>query len=116
MTRPFAGRTGQVSEGQISPDGRTLATGSTDGTIRLWDMKTQQPIGAPLPGHPGEEVIPIWTPDGRRLLAAYDSGRAFLWDIREPSLIRQACRVAGRRLTRTEWEEFVPGRDYDPAC
>jgi hypothetical protein len=32
------------------------------------------------------------------------------------SLIRHACGVAGRRLTRTEWTEFLPGRGYDPAC
>ena len=31
-------------------------------------------------------------------------------------LLRQACQVAGRRLTRAEWAQFLPGRDYDPAC
>jgi hypothetical protein len=39
-----------------------------------------------------------------------------VWDIRSSSLVRQACRVAGRRLTRAEWAEFLPGRAYAPAC
>jgi len=61
-------------------------------------------------------VVPFFTPDGGRLVAAYATGRAYLWDIRPRSLAAHACRVAGRRLTRAEWEEFLPGREYDPAC
>ena len=37
----------------VSPDGRTLATGLSNGTVRLWDIQTQQTIGSPLPGVPG---------------------------------------------------------------
>jgi WD40 repeat protein len=116
ITRAFAGHTGSVDLAAISPDDRTLATGARDGTIRLWDIKTQQPIGAPLTGLPGARVIPIWTPDGSGLIAAYDTGRAYRWDIRPASLVKHACDVAGRQLTRAEWEEALPGRDYDPAC
>jgi hypothetical protein len=50
------------------------------------------------------------------VIAGYDTGRAIRWDIRPASLIRRACRLAGRTLTREEWAEFLPGRDYDPAC
>ena len=100
----------------ISPDNRTLATSSTDGTVRLWDIGSEQPVGAPLPGLGGRRNVAMFTPDGDALIAGYDTGRAFRWDIRAESLIRHACGVAGRRLTRTEWTEFLPGRDYDPAC
>ena len=77
---------------------------------------TEQAVGAPLPGGPNEPVLPFFTPDGTRLIASYQSGRAYIWDIRPGPLIRHACQVAGRRLTRTEWDEFLPGRDDDPAC
>ncbi|HKH17724.1 MAG TPA: BTAD domain-containing putative transcriptional regulator [Solirubrobacteraceae bacterium] len=116
VTRVFTGHAGAVTEATISRDNRTLATSSADGSVRLWDIKSEQPVGAPLPGLPGRVSVPVLTPDGTGLFAGYDTGQAFRWDIRPASLIRRACAIAGRRLTRTEWEEFLPGRDYRPAC
>ena len=60
--------------------------------------------------------MPSFTFDGTGLIAAYATGDAYRWDIRPESLARHACEVAGRRLTRDEWQEFLPGRDYAPAC
>jgi WD40 repeat protein len=116
VTRLLAGDAGAIFQAAISRDGRTLATGSLEGTVRLWDIETEQAVGGPLPGLPGQGVIPYFTPDGTSLIASYESGRAYRWDIRPESLARHACQVAGRRLTRAEWAEFLPGRDYDPAC
>jgi tricorn protease-like protein len=116
VTRSFGPHAGVVSGAAISRDGRTLATGGDDGTVRLWDIQTGQAVGAPLPGLPNRTVVPSFTADGTHLLAAYETGGAYLWDIWPASLVRRACRVAGRRLTRAEWNEFLPGRDYDPAC
>jgi len=116
VTPVLAGEPGTIVGAAITPDNRTLATGSATGAVQLWDIRSGQALGAPLPGVPSSGVIPAFTPDGRRLVATYASGRAYVWDIRSASLIRQACRVAGRRLTRAEWAEFLPGREYDPAC
>ena len=112
----LSGHAGALNGAAISPDGRTLATGGDDGTVRLWDIESEQAVGAPLPGLPNRTVVPSFTPDGTHLLAGYETGDAYLWDIRPESLVRQACRVAGRRLSRAEWNEFLPGRDYEPAC
>ncbi|MGA7733612.1 MAG: AAA family ATPase, partial [Chloroflexia bacterium] len=40
-----------VNSVAFSPDGKTLASGSYDGTIILWDVATGQQIGQPLTGH-----------------------------------------------------------------
>jgi WD40 repeat protein len=116
-TRRFTAHAGGVESQSVSPNGRTLATGGPDGTIRLWDLRTQQPLGAPLPGLPNRPVAPQFTPDGAYLLAIYgDSGRAYRWDVRPSSWARHACAVAGRTLTRSEWQDALPERDYAPAC
>ncbi len=116
VTRALSGHTGPVLWQSTSPDGRTLATGSTDGTIRLFDLRTQQPLGTPLPGLPNRPVAPIFTRDGAYLFAVTSAGRAYRWDMRPGSWARHACAVAGRTLTRAEFSDALPGRDYAPAC
>ena len=116
VTRPLAADAGAIVQAAISPDGRTLATGSLEGTVRMWDIETEQALGAALPGLPAIPVIPYFTADGKHLIASYETGRAYHWDIRPESLARHACQVAGRRLTRAEWAQFLPDRPYEPAC
>ena len=116
VTRWLGSDAGGIVIAHISPDGRTLATGSETGNVQLWDISTEQALGPPLPGGTNVSVLPFFTADGNALIASYATGRAITWDIRSESLTRHACEVAGRRLTRDEWQEFVPGRDYDPAC
>ena len=61
-------------------------------------------------------VSPQFTPDGAHLFALTNAGRAYRWDVRPASWARHACAVAGRRLTRSEWRDALPERDYNPAC
>ena len=114
-SRRFVGHAGRVEWQSASPDGRTLATGGPDGTVRLWDLPTQQPLGAPLPGRTDRYLLPQFAPDGAHLFAIA-TGRAYRWDVRPASWARHACAVAGRTLTRSEWKDALPERDYDPAC
>ena len=51
-----------------------------------------------------------------RLLALTQVGDAFVWDLDPDRWSEQACDVANRRLTRSEWRAFLPDRPYEPAC
>jgi hypothetical protein len=84
--------------------------------VRLWDLPTQRPVGAPLPALPGRGTVAQFTPDGKSLFALTDAGRAFRWDVRQSSWLRHACDVAGRHLTPLEWHDALPDFDYAPAC
>jgi hypothetical protein len=87
-----------------------------DGTVALWDVKTQNPIGPPLPIEPDTYVAADLSPDGARLFAASLSRRAIRWDIAPNAWKQRACRVAGRELTQQEWADALPGRSYRAVC
>ena len=56
-----------MSSVAFSPDGQTLASGSFDLTIILWDVATGKPRGAPLVGHGSEVFSVAFSPDGSTL-------------------------------------------------
>ena len=74
---------GRLSKIQFSPDGKTLATGSDDSTICLWDVekagKNWEPRATITAG--GNTVGALaFSPDGRTLAAGtWDKGRATLF-------------------------------------
>jgi WD40 repeat protein len=107
---------GIVATIDLSPDGRTLLTAGADGQVRLWDVASRRPIATPLPGQERINVTAHFSPDGRYVYAVFSNGRAYRWDVRPSAWTRQACSVAGRRLTRAEWHETLPDRPYAPAC
>jgi WD40 repeat protein len=63
----------------VSPDGRTLLTGSTDRTARLWDVSAGVPQGEPLT-HDSPFVSVGWAPDGRTLLTINQGWDYSFWD------------------------------------
>jgi hypothetical protein len=54
--------------------------------------------------------------DGRHLLETNGNGQGAVWEVDPESWAQRACEIAGRTLTPGEWEEFLPGRPYEPAC
>ena len=86
----------------ISPDGKTLATGGLDGTIRLWDVDTGKFIKCLL-GHNSWVFRLAWSPDGNTLASAgaYD-GSVGLWDVKT-GVLRRAIRSPHGVVTYVAW-------------
>ena len=65
----------------LSPDGRTLALGNSDGSVDLFDAVTLRPQGS-LPALRGFVAALAFSPDGRVLAAAGQHGEVTLFDAR----------------------------------
>ncbi len=84
----------------FSPDGKTVLTGSHDGTARLWDAAGGQPVGPPME-HPGDVSgrNSVWSaafsPDGKTVLTGCDDGVRF-WDAATSRPVGQPLAQSGR--------------------
>jgi len=58
-----------------------LAAGGADGTVRVWDVATQQQVGPPLSGGPGPVSAVAFSPDGTMLAAGGADGTVRVWDV-----------------------------------
>ncbi len=81
---PLTGHTERITDIAFSSDGTTLATASTDKTVRLWSIANHRAIGHPL----GPFLDDVWnlafSPDGKLLATASDN-YVQLWDVARQS-------------------------------
>jgi WD40 repeat protein len=78
--RVFAGHTGSVLAVRFSPDGKTLLTGSADGTAMLWDVATAKPIRT-LEGHAADVFSVAFSHDGRLVITGSGDRTAKVWEV-----------------------------------
>jgi WD40 repeat protein/class 3 adenylate cyclase/energy-coupling factor transporter ATP-binding protein EcfA2 len=102
------GHASQVTLATWSPDGRRIASSSSDGTTRIWDAET------------GEDLLTLstpafycpyarWSPDGKYVAVAMEATPAEIWRVWQSTeelvnYARECC--VFRELTAAERERF----------
>ncbi|KAF7970239.1 hypothetical protein HWV62_24730 [Athelia sp. TMB] len=87
LQQVLEGHTGTVCAVAFSPDGRRVASGSKDKSIRLWDAETGALIAGPFKGHTGEINSVAFSLHGQRIASGSDDESVRVWDAETGTLI-----------------------------
>ena len=74
------GHTDTIACSTFSPDGKHIASGAEDRTIRIWDAQTGSPVLEPLKMHTKTILCIAYSPDGSQIASGDQAFIIMLWD------------------------------------
>ena len=101
-TDTMPGHTEAILHVSYSPNGRHLASGGGDTTVRFWDVNTNLPKHTCF-DHKNHVLCTAWSPDGKRFASADKNGVLILWDpIKGKAL--STIKAHTKYITSLAWE------------
>ncbi len=87
------GHVGTVRSVSFSPDGKTIASGSDDKTVKIWDAATGTILRS-LRGHSGTVTSVFFSPDGKTLISSGKDKTVRVWDAATGEAIQRSPGVS----------------------
>lgn len=110
-TSSMPGHTEAVIAVSFSPDGRNLASGSGDCTVRLWDTSTETPHYV-CKAHSHWILSIAWSPDGKKIASGCKAGKVCIWDPVNGKQLGKSLTGHRQWITWLSWKPF----HQDPEC
>ena len=102
-TDTLPGHTEAVLSCQYSPDGRMLASGGGDTTVRFWDVHTSTPKHV-CRGHKNHVLCTSWSPDAKRFASADKNGVLIVWNPFKGESMGKHIKAHKQWITAMVWE------------
>lgn len=83
----LSGHGSYVKAVAISPDSRFVLSGSSDNTMKLWELETGECLHT-FEGHTGDVEAVVFSPEGRYVVSGSRDKTIKLWDIGEGECLR----------------------------
>jgi hypothetical protein len=113
---PFPGINPLTVSLRVDDLGQRLMVFALDETLRFYDIPTRTELGDaidltyPYALHPPEDLegpgSAVLRGDGLRAAAETEQG-IVVWDLEPAHWVDAACQLAGRNLTRAEWDQYI---------
>jgi WD40 repeat protein len=110
------GHTQDVTSVAFSPDSRYVLSGANDSTVRVWDVLSHNPVGAPLKVGDRDVVHVAVSPDRQLIVAGLADGTVRTWAGPE-AWSRALCAKLTQNMSGADWAHRVgPGFPHQQPC
>ncbi|NDJ18126.1 protein kinase domain-containing protein [Myxacorys almedinensis] len=114
----LTGHSSWVVSVAISPDSKTLVSGSLDDLIMIWDLASGERLGI-LRGHTKSVNSLVYSPNGQVVISGSDDGTIKLWRMTDGALLRSLSghsRDVNAAAVSPDGQFFASGSDDRTVC
>ena len=100
------GHTEAVLSVAFSPDGKSLASGSGDTTVRIWDLQTETPMYT-CEGHKHWVLFVSFSPDCTKIASGGMDHNIIIWNAENGEQFGSPLKGHKNFITSISWEPMI---------